>query len=767
MQDSPTFAPTAQRTEAYRAIAVSLAAVLLGVFFCLWEPQFFWKDDFQTQHIGGAQEILRAWSEGSFPLLARWSWQAGALGGEFQYGIFSIFITLADIIVMALHMPLATSAAALAILHLTVTTLGGYLLARDYGVRHSLATAAGFVAAFHGYNIAWNATNWFPAATSYAWLPWFWLGLRRLTTGRVTFRAVLGTAIAFYLLITAGWPFTVLMAAVVAFWLIGGTLIERRFRDVAWSGAALAIGAMLAAPSVLMLIEYLPSTARPTATQFGWLVRANNWLGLVLPTMPSDWMCFNQERTHRSIEMAGGVIPLLGLLTAVFFSAKRLVRDCAMEIRILATAMLLSMLPSISAFRWSFRWLPLVMLSLAVVGVYGMELFLSNRPAPGSRGIVVTRWNLGVWLLGSIVITFLLSFTTDEKTLILIGILVLAGVVWTAIEILAPAPVRDWAPFVVALVSIASTYLLVGTVQIVPVWKIDSAQMKSSAPFNPNIRYLFADRWIELMRDDVRLGNARSGNPLFRPGNLPMLADLNVVNGYSPMRPAGLQVVVGLQDDAFVIEAHLKRLLTLETQPGGALDHMSVNGLVVHRGVLRSLKMDSIPGWREVAEIGGEVLFHRETPIGGPVRVATTVQEFKSATRLLNGVIHRTTAAMPWALLSNRDSDLEMLCGNVTLSNVRMERLRSTVDVDTTRCAGTAAVVFTRPWYPGFFASVNGAPAPVLRADDLMPAVIVQPGTRGTIVLTYRPRSLVAGVAVTVAGGFALVLCWFVLRRRR
>src|SRR5437762_1388211 len=140
------------------ALALTFATILLGVFLCMTDAQFFWHDDFQTQHIGGAAEIARSWREGTFPLLARWSWQAGSLGGEFQYGIFSIFITLADIIVMSLGMPLQTSAAALAILHLAVTALGTYLLARDYGVRRPLAMAAAFVGAYNGYNIAWNAT---------------------------------------------------------------------------------------------------------------------------------------------------------------------------------------------------------------------------------------------------------------------------------------------------------------------------------------------------------------------------------------------------------------------------------------------------------------------------------------------------------------------------------------------------------------------------------------------------------------------------------
>ena len=51
---------------------------------------------------------------------------------------------------------------------------------------------------------------------------------------------------------------------------------------------------------------------------------------------------------------------------------------------------------------------------------------------------------------------------------------------------------------------------------------------------------------------------------------------------------------------------------------------------------------------------------------------------------------------------------------------------------------------------------------PVLRVDSLLPAVEIPPGTRATVRLLYRPRSLVFGTLLTIA---TIVLATVLLAR--
>jgi len=181
-------------SESFSAIVFTLAILAVGFGLYAGDPGYFWHDDFQTQHIGGSREIARAWSEGSFPLLARWSWAAGALAGEFQYGVFSIFLTVLNILVWKFTLTLDSVAAILAITHLTVTALGAYLLSREFGISRPLAAMVGFISAYNGFHLGWDAVSWYPGLTSFAWLPWFWLFTRRAVVGRVSFGTVFGIA---------------------------------------------------------------------------------------------------------------------------------------------------------------------------------------------------------------------------------------------------------------------------------------------------------------------------------------------------------------------------------------------------------------------------------------------------------------------------------------------------------------------------------------------------------------------------------------------
>jgi len=60
--------------------------------------------------------------------------------------------------------------------------------------------------------------------------------------------------------------------------------------------------------------------------------------------------------------------------------------------------------------------------------------------------------------------------------------------------------------------------------------------------------------------------------------------------------------------------------------------------------------------------------------------------------------------------------------------------------------------------YPGWTASVDGKPFPVLRADYAFQAIAV-PAGRSTVDLRFRPRSLYIGAALSVLGLLVIAAC--------
>jgi hypothetical protein len=93
---------------------------------------------------------------------------------------------------------------------------------------------------------------------------------------------------------------------------------------------------------------------------------------------------------------------------------------------------------------------------------------------------------------------------------------------------------------------------------------------------------------------------------------------------------------------------------------------------------------------------------------------------------------------------------------------VRVEALRPDRTVLAAELSGPGYVVLVDTFDPGWRATVDGVPAPVVRANLAFQAVAVPAGAH-RIELVYRPRSLLVGLAVT---GAALATALVVGRRR-
>ncbi|HUR82111.1 MAG TPA: hypothetical protein VM733_15200, partial [Thermoanaerobaculia bacterium] len=195
--------------ETRRTLAAALLVVMLASILYAIHPAFFVRDDFQLQYLPGSREVARAWTHGEVPLLSRDSWLCAGLAAEYQFGVFSIFRGLLDVLVWLLPLSLTARGAFLFIVHAAIAAAGAYRLARDYGASVGASFMVAIVAGLNGWTLWWG-TTWLPGIAAFAWLPWYWLALRR--------NSFFGAALSLYLLVTAGWPYAVLMA--VAVWTV-------------------------------------------------------------------------------------------------------------------------------------------------------------------------------------------------------------------------------------------------------------------------------------------------------------------------------------------------------------------------------------------------------------------------------------------------------------------------------------------------------------------------------------------------------------------
>src|SRR5207237_6651606 len=251
------------------------------------------------------------------------------------------------------------------------------------------------VASLNGLMIWWGATDWFGALGAFTWLPWAWWAAERALDPKRSNWRFLWPAPFVYLLIAGGFPYTVLMLALVLAWLAlremvqlgaidpnrphaktnepGGSVnrpyLERLTRI--WpllAGVTLGFG--VAAPAWLALLDYVHGSARESlhaSAHWQWLVPWNAWPGLILPSWTVNWLDFSSHHIrHGATELACGLLPPVALLTGFLVNGRALLKKIRWEMALLLVVFILTMMPTASVFRWSFRWLPLFHLVLAL-----------------------------------------------------------------------------------------------------------------------------------------------------------------------------------------------------------------------------------------------------------------------------------------------------------------------------------------------------------------------------------------------------------------
>src|SRR5213075_2338001 len=144
-----------------------------------------------------------------------------------------------------------------------VLGMGGYLLARGRNLSSPLSMMVALVAALNGWIICWGATDWFGALGAFTWFPWTWWGLERALDSRRSRWRFLWPAPFVYLLVTGGFPYTVLMLLLLIAWLSIKSVVQTRNIFTIFPmlfGVALGFG--LSAPAWLALLDLVHGSAR-------------------------------------------------------------------------------------------------------------------------------------------------------------------------------------------------------------------------------------------------------------------------------------------------------------------------------------------------------------------------------------------------------------------------------------------------------------------------------------------------------------------------
>ncbi len=731
--------PRSLRSE----ILGAFIAGLLVIGFCLallWHDRLiFWNDDYELSILPVFADVARSWSEGHLPLLSPYSWVCSNLAGEFQYGTFSIFVNAAVILIWKFPLTFPQQAAALSITHLFVLAAGAFVLARNRKLSFSLSIFVGLVAALNGWIICWGATDWFGALAAFSWLPWAWwgcekslrlstlnaelgkLGVERWRLSVERLLPALWPAPFVYLLVTGGFPYTVLMLVLLIAWLAIKSFSQTRdWRSVGPMMFGVALGFGLAAPSWLAIFDYVQGSARSLQSAGGhwqWIVPWRALPAFILPCWTVNWADFSTRYLpHTATELACGLAAPAALVAGFLWQPRLILRRIKWELILLVVLLVLAMVPTTGLFRWSFRWLPFFHLVLALCAAEVLQL--RPRLAVGSTAfllLLIITIPMSVFNLGG-------SYAATVT-----WIYFQIAAIWALFELFLPiTKVRRWMPPIVTFAVLLATYICIPPNCGVPKYNF-SQDLIRPEPLDRNRLYLAIYSPAEYAyRREYRNGPV---GQVARPGSTPMFAQLHFINGYSPILAAGVA-----REFKFFIHGEIdpdvgKYLIENQSGPGGILEQLGVDGIIIapEIGVEPMTAL-----WQlEFSSDDGRV-FHRN---GGPLARVRSVE---------------------WI-----DTFPGREFATAKISEIDDSRNHVAVNVDVPVGGENALLTFSRPYFRGYQATVGNRALPVNSYRGLFPTVEVPAGAHGRLSLIYRPWWLVVGSAISIVCAAIWILGMF------
>ena len=308
-----------------------------------------------------------------------------------------------------------------------------------------------------------------------------------------------------------------------------------------------------------------------------------------------------------------------------------------------------------------------------------------------------------------------------------------------AIWLLSELSLRDfefqkWAVVVITFSAFLATYFCIPTNCGVPRYNF-SQELLKPAPLDPARLYLSVYPWAELTY--CIANKPQPVGQVLRPGSTSMWAGLHVINGYSPIRAAGVAREFATTIHGEINPAVGEYLLNHQAAEGGELALLGVDAIVVAREV--DLVPQPSSEWQLVVSTDEGRIFHRRSAPFARVRSVTSI-----------------------------DSRPNEQFASATISKISGSRNSVAVDVGVPSGDQPALLTFSRPYFPGYQARLGKQKLTVSSYRGLFPLVEIPANTHGQLILVYRPNWLIWGGNAAVACALVVVLgFWAAIYQRR
>lgn len=719
----------------FRWLAATVGvALILALIPLRWHPRLYFQDDTENGAYGVWFHLGQSLASGNLPILNPSVWASGNYTAEGQWGTWNPLTMLVGLIVYSAPDAVVVSSI-IKITFLVVAAAGCHLLARSYGVPPALAFVVGIAVPLNGFTMFFDAPSWVTGEMAWALLPFFWLELRSLLSGR---RNPIWAFVFGYLIVTIGYVAGTVAVGFVLLAVGIDCLLRRRWLN------ATKIAAVGVALVLVAVVVFLPGVLSAAVTnRSGMVINNDEHMGVDLsglvsstiatafPLMPSWWWS--------GYSAPAPAVYVAWFLPLVAFLSWRRVRTLLPEIRDLllfaALALLFVLLPTtIGPLRYPVRFMPYLALVAVLLCVV---LFARTRAKlPSKLALLGALGSIGFGMYGA------WAQVPDRFLQVLVAGSLAAGGLTVCWLLARGAKPSAWRWGSIGLIAVVIAVTTVATTLV---------QHKTTAGSPLSIAGVPADTSIPKgvlsgVENDVIV----VGDPLDYPqdestwsrtlmANTWYLSPASVQNRYQLVGYARYNGLLCMRYLGGTCPELLNALFEVRPETGLLLaDEIGVDNIQILKKsfgkqkpaasngyVLRDFVIDVRPvpeGWHVVSDDGEIALWSRDVPVG-------------------------PSGGLVWQSEGTRATEISR-----TDTEVRLR-------IDEVPENGGRAALSRLPW-PGY--SVEGAvmSAPV---DGFLLAVDVPAGSEGsTVVIRFQPPGWTLGVLAWSAGVGGILL-WSLL----
>jgi hypothetical protein len=711
--------------------AVSALTVAVGYLLILVHNRtFFLQDDSESGAIPNWLSMGDRLHGGGLPILSPDAWMAGNWTVEGQNSLWNP-VSLAIYYVAPMVDRLDLLAAGVKGCFAVVLALGVYRVALVYGARPGWAAVVGSAMPFTGWLLYYDSASWVSGLFALAWMTQAWASGVRYARGR---SGPIPVFVFTYLALSIGYPYGAIGMGIFALC----ALTCEALRSRSWVPAA-KIAAVSVAAALCSVVTFLPGylTSPVTFRVLGAAGIVNNnmftapwsesW-NAVIPTALPAIQGFSKSQVQQAPVgyIAWFILPVLAFVD--WGRARRLVRELAGPLMLLVVMLVVTAGPSyLGPIRWPARMLPFVAaVVLVLVGVLA------------SRAASLAGWRRKAVIAAVLVVISVLrsasAFPQGTGEFALWGLVLLGA---SAVVIAIGRRLGLTAATGAVLVSIlAVLWVQVGQFPRnagLSQWHMPVSRSAAKAHF-PRYEGVTLQLGLRPPMTTLAVAEATWRSLVF--GDYARTLGLDYVNAYTVVGHQKFAALLCMRYEGSTCQMAKKYLFASEPTTGRTYADL----MGIDRVVLTKWSFPHAPG-------GG-------APIGW---------RFVNKPDRLAWVLERTTPrpAQPARVVASP---------GVTVTDPAPSR--DTAESMTVSSATGGSVVFSRLWWPGYTATLNGRPVPVDSLKGVFVSVRVPAGASGSrLALSFRPPGTTLGLLLA-AGGAALLAVLLALqliiwRRRR